>query len=112
MTTEDPNDDELFDFVLKLSGWQQTGLATDMLDRPFTESPPAFLSDLNMWNAYVWPAIQKLGSRAICHWYEYLAIVCGTGEGYAAIANAGARQRCLALWRMLGGKLPERVEAK
>lgn len=110
----EPDDKTLLEFVARFVGWTklqftESGiLLSDVRSRQDYSIVPDYLSDLNAWHREVWPKVISLGNGIDELWQielEELLKIAHAGYQNRA-SNADARQRCLALYRALDGKLP------
>lgn len=115
MTTETktPTDAELLEFMAEFVGWTELGHPLnkpEMLwgysphhDRCHKRAVLDYLSSVDLWLRDVWPKISE-DRQLEARWFAYVL------NPFAIIAhaiNATARDRCLALYRALDGKLPD-----
>ncbi len=113
--TTDPTDAELHEFVAHFVGYKN--LWRDKSDQSIWSREPGgsvpvpdYLHDLNAWHRDVWGKIETTNAWLSAEWSFAMDDIYGDGN-HAKKHNADARSRCLALWRALGGKLPERSES-
>ncbi len=104
----DPTDFDLLEFVARFVGWEHlkwmnspisgAWLAGDGLIRDPDGEVPDYLHDLNAFSHDCFPKIRE---KMLEHkWATALQLHC-TGTIAAFIANASAREKCLALWHVL-----------
>lgn len=105
----DPTDEELLRFIAAFAGWKN--LREHESGHLCGEDPagfcnvllPDYTKTLDGFHRDVWPKIDTKQKR--CLWDIELASIVRS-EIIADRVNAPARERCLALWRALDGKLP------
>jgi hypothetical protein len=100
----EPDDRQLLEFIAMFVGWEFHPSTREFGWLGAEENCskiPDYLNDLNAWHGDVWARIDQEHDLKKKWWG------CLHSEGYAwDDANATARERCLALWRALNGKLP------
>ena len=102
-----PDDRTLLDFVAQFVGlplevpMPMTG-RDDFTSYRRNPDIPNYLNSVDAWLRDVWPAVTGLQAR---DWYPKLAKVMDSCQLWE-LANATARQRCIALWLALEGTLP------
>lgn len=110
--TPDPDDATLLEFVARFAGWSGMELTKDfkpsdlkfgMKDKGPFQQIPDYLGSLDMWHRDVWAKI-KTDDQLADIWAYDLCRAVGPIQGN--YLNATARERCLALYRCLDGKLP------
>ena len=103
----DPTDKELLEFVARFVGWDS--IEYTILGKPMESTSgrliPDYLNDLNAWHRDVWPKVLELenSDRIQKYWFSDMEyrLPFTVDRRFAAIANADARSRCLALYRAL-----------
>lgn len=103
---KEPDDRELLEFAARFAGWRELKRYGDRPelcgrhdDYEEVEEIPDYLNSVDAWLRDVWPKVAAM--QFLSEWYSEMNL--GTA---AANCNASARQRCLALYRALDGKLP------
>lgn len=109
----DPGDAALLGFAAAFVGWRDLtsrGGQWEGIRRGYVMDNwirvPDYVNDLNAWHRDVWPKIARDGDDLKRYWFIKLGLIV-PGTPYSDKANASARERCLALYNALGGKLPE-----
>lgn len=107
----EPTDSELWKFVAefvgRFSGIRETGtglLLYNVRSKTDWQPVPEYLESLDAWHSDVWTKF-KANKSSTCVWKTELARIIAS-DIIADRVNASARERCLALWRALDGKLP------
>lgn len=106
----DPDDRKLLEFVAAFAGW--TNLREHPESGHFIGTDPHgfyilctdYTKTLDGWHRDVWPKISA-DHKTVYVWHGTMVNDYERELGQAGIMNATARQRCLALYRALDGKL-------
>ncbi len=121
---KNPSDEELLRFIATFAGWHRLhmgkvhggedgseylcGFQTEKETVfEWSQQVPDYLHDLNAWHRDVWP---KISTLTVGRWMADLRNILKDGAP-SVLTNADACYRCLALWRALDGKLPDRSES-
>lgn len=107
----DPTDAELLEFVARFVGWTDLEPREQAHEALFGINPakglkdlvPNYVESVDAWLSDVWPKVAEIGWPLEDRWDDEIKELVG---GSTWKANATARQRCLALYRALDGKLP------